>query len=260
MDIQFEKYEGTGNDFVMIDNRNLTFPKNDTELISRWCNRRFGIGADGLILIENDNFSDFSMVYFNADGRLGSMCGNGGRCAVAFAQSLGIARSETKFLAADGFHTAHTLTDGRIALQMSEVSEIQFVGDAVFLNTGSPHHVAFHEAVTECDVETLGASIRYSDRYAPAGTNVNFVEMLPDGSFKMRTYERGVEAETLSCGTGATAVAVAMHELGKTTDQNATLHVQGGTLEVSFEKIGSRYSNIVLTGPATFVFKGVISW
>ncbi len=260
MDIQFEKYEGTGNDFVMIDNRNLAFPKNDTELISRWCNRRFGIGADGLILIENDNFSDFSMVYFNADGRMGSMCGNGGRCAVAYAQSLGLAESETRFLAADGMHSARTLNDGRIALQMAEVTGIEPLDDAVFLNTGSPHHVTFYNRVAECDVQTLGAAIRYSDRYAPAGTNVNFVEMLADGSFRMRTYERGVEAETLSCGTGATAVAVAMHALGKTRNREVKLHVEGGALEVTFEKTGSRYHNIVLTGPATFVFKGVISW
>lgn len=260
MSIQFEKYEGTGNDFVMIDNRSLAFPKNDTGLISRWCDRRFGIGADGLILIENDNFSDFSMVYFNADGRPGSMCGNGGRCAVAYAQSLGLAGSETNFVAADGMHSARTLDDGRIALQMAEVSGVTIQADAVFLDTGSPHHVAFYAPVAECDVQNLGASIRYSDRYAPAGTNVNFVEIMADGSFKMRTYERGVEAETLSCGTGATAVAVAMYELGKTQEKNVKIHVEGGVLQVSFEKTGPRYHNIVLTGPARFVFKGIISW
>lgn len=260
MQIEFKKYEGTGNDFILIDNRNLVFPKNNTELISRWCDRRFGIGADGLILIENDKFSDFSMLYFNSDGRLGSMCGNGGRCAVAFARSLGMAGNEATFTAADGLHIAQMLPDGRIALGMSDVSEIRISDKAVFLNTGSPHHITFSQALDTCDVQSLGAKIRNSEEYAPHGTNVNFVAPQADGSFKIRTYERGVEAETLSCGTGATAVAIAMYELGKTSAQNIVIHVAGGTLSVAFRKNGFTYSDIVLTGLATMVFKGIITW
>ncbi|TBX70448.1 diaminopimelate epimerase [Flavobacterium silvisoli] len=260
MKINFTKYQGTGNDFVMIDNREGIFPKNDTVLIEKLCDRRFGIGADGLILLENDPETDFRMVYYNSDGNESSMCGNGGRCLVAFAKSLRLIGNETDFLATDGLHHASILNDGTISLQMKSVDMVTIANDYVFLNTGSPHHVMLVDDLKNFDVKTKGAQIRYSDLYGKAGSNVNFVKQLGDNHFALRTYERGVEDETLSCGTGATAVAIAMHALGKTDSHHIMLDVEGGKLEVSFVKEGSVYQNVFLKGPATFVFEGEITW
>jgi diaminopimelate epimerase len=260
MKINFTKYQGTGNDFVMIDNREGIFPKNDTQLIEKLCDRRFGIGADGLILLENDAETDFRMVYYNSDGNESSMCGNGGRCLVAFAKSLNAIGDETDFIATDGLHHASIIGDGTISLQMKEVEEVKTESDYVFLNTGSPHHVMMVDDLQNYDVKTNGAKIRYSDLYGKAGSNVNFVKQLGDNHFALRTYERGVEDETLSCGTGATAAAIAMHMLGKTNSHHIQLDVEGGKLEVSFVKEGDRYTNVFLKGPATFVFEGEITW
>ncbi len=260
MKITFIKYQGTGNDFVMIDNRQNSFPKKDTKLIEKLCDRRFGIGADGLILLENEEETDFRMVYYNADGRESSMCGNGGRCIVAFAKSLHvITDTETNFLATDGFHHASILENGTISLQMKDVDEVKITEDYVFLNTGSPHHVMLVDDIMNFDVKGKGAKIRYSDLYGKAGSNVNFVKQLSDNHFALRTYERGVEDETLSCGTGATATAIAMHATGKTQSHHILLDVEGGKLEVSFVKEGNVYKNVFLKGPATFVFEGIIN-
>ena len=257
----FYKYEGTGNDFIMIDNRELFFPKGDTRLIEKLCDRRFGIGADGLILLENDDVTDFRMVYYNSDGNESSMCGNGGRCIVAFAKKLHITEdTETDFIATDGLHHASILSQGMISLQMKNVDFVKKEEDYVFLNTGSPHHVMLVNDLKNYDVKTNGAQIRYSDLYGKAGSNVNFVAQLGDAHFALRTYERGVEDETLSCGTGATAAAIAMHTIGRTQAHHIHLDVEGGQLEVSFVKEGEQYSNVFLKGPATFVFEGAISW
>ncbi len=259
--LTFYKYQGTGNDFVMIDNRSGFFPKNNVELIEKLCNRRFGIGGDGLILLENDAAADFKMVYYNADGNESTMCGNGGRCIVSFAHFLEIFSNNTTFNAIDGLHYATISNNGIVALQMIDVIKdaIKKDNDFSFLFTGSPHHVALVNDITNFDVFNHGKNIRYSEPYQPGGTNVNFVEQLNADSFKIRTYERGVEDETLSCGTGATAVAIAMNNLGKTAANKITIQVEGGEVEVSFDQNEEKYYNVMLTGAAKQVFKGEIS-
>ena len=259
MQTEFYKYQGTGNDFVMIDNRSNFFPKDNIKLIEHLCDRRFGIGADGLILLENDVDTDFRMVYYNSDGNQSSMCGNGGRCLVAFAKRLNVIQNQTTFIATDGLHHATISEDGIVSLQMIDVSTVNITPDYAFLNTGSPHHVEIVDDLEHFDIKTNGAKIRYSDLYGKAGSNVNFVKQISENSFALRTYERGVEDETLSCGTGATAVAIAMNSIGKSTSNNIELNVQGGKLEVSFNKIDDQFTNVFLKGPAEFVFKGEIS-
>lgn len=259
MELTFYKYQGTGNDFVMIDNRDLKISKNNTKLIRKLCDRKFGIGADGLILLENSENpqDDFKMVYFNADGNESSMCGNGGRCLVAFARFLGIVKDSARFTAIDGPHDA-TVKDGIVSLKMQDVTEVSDNENFLFLDTGSPHHVVFAENIAQKDIKKEGAEIRYSDRYKSHGTNVNFVEAISADSFSVRTYERGVEDETLSCGTGVTAVALAAHSSGKTEAEKVELITQGGKLFVDFKKTENGYTDIWLSGPAEQVFKGEI--
>ncbi|GGK45179.1 MULTISPECIES: diaminopimelate epimerase [Flavobacteriaceae] len=258
MKLHFYKYQGAGNDFIMVDNRNLSFPKINTHLINKLCDRRFGIGADGLILLEPSKNEDFTMVYFNADGNEGSMCGNGGRCIVAFAKQLGIITDRTTFNAVDGLHYA-TIANEIVSLKMIDVSEIKVTDSYVFLNTGSPHHVLFSKNIAKINVKESGAKIRYGAPYFEVGTNVNFVEKITANSFKVRTYERGVEDETLACGTGVTAVAIAAHITNKTNENSIKVEVLGGDLEVSFEKVKNKYTNIFLKGPSQFVFEGKIA-
>lgn len=258
MQVEFYKYQGTGNDFVMIDNRSNFFPKDDVKLIERLCDRRFGIGADGLILLENDTETDFRMVYYNSDGNQSSMCGNGGRCLVAFANQLGVIDGKTTFIATDGLHHASVNTDSIVSLQMIDVNEIQKKDFYTFLNTGSPHHVQIVDDLEHYNVKENGAAIRYGELYGEKGSNVNFVKKVDNDTFSLRTYERGVEDETLACGTGATAVAIAMNAIGETDKTSINLNVEGGKLVVSFDKDNDGYSNVFLTGPAKFVFKGTI--
>lgn len=244
----------------MIDNRELEFSKNDTNLINRLCHRRFGIGADGLILLEKgaDEEDDFKMVYFNADGNQSSMCGNGGRCIVAFGRFLNIIKNTANFTAIDGKHRA-IINDKYISLKMKDVEAEDLNEAAIFLDTGSPHHIVFTEEVGDIDVKKEGARIRYSKVYEiQGGTNVNYVQ--PDGEnrFMVRTYERGVEDETYSCGTGVTAVALAAHATGRSTSNEIQLQTPGGDLKVSFEEENGKFFNIWLSGPAEFVFKGQI--
>jgi len=253
----FYKFQGTGNDFIFIDNRQELFNKNNTKLIAHLCNRRFGIGADGLILLENDDTSDFKMVYFNANGKQSTMCGNGGRCIVAFAAMLKLIKDKTIFKAIDGLHEA-TIKNGFVKLKMQDVTKVEAYDKHTFLNTGSPHHVTLVKDFKHFDVTTHGSKIRYGAPYTREGTNVNFVEQISTNTFAVRTYERGVEDETLSCGTGVTAVAIAMHARGKTKESEVVLNVEGGTLSVSFQKADNLYRNIWLQGPATLVFKGEI--
>ncbi|MBT8183310.1 MAG: diaminopimelate epimerase, partial [Eudoraea sp.] len=246
--------QGTGNDFILIDNRHEVFLKSNTKLIAKLCDRRFGIGADGLILLENDRSSDFRMIYYNADGKEGSMCGNGGRCIVAFAKYLGLIESEATFLATDGLHSA-SITDGTVQLHMTDVEEIREKPNAIFLNTGSPHHVQLVPHLEHFDVVKEGAKLRYG-LYGENGSNINFVEQLDSETFFVRTYERGVENETLSCGTGVTAVALAMHYSGKTLKNEIVVKTRGGDLTISFRKNGGNYNEVYLTGPAEQVYKG----
>ena len=259
MQFDFHKYQGTGNDFIMIDDRAGTFPSNDRRFIERCCNRRFGVGADGLILVQESDATDFKMVYFNADGRESTLCGNGARCTVAFAASLGMIAATTRFEAIDGEHTAVLHPDGTVALRMHDVTEINCAEGYTFLDTGSPHHVEMVDELNQYPVKEKGRSIRQGAPYLDAGSNVNFVEKIDDDLFAIRTYERGVEDETLSCGTGATAVAIAMHERGFTQAKQVNIKVEGGTLQVSFEKNGAQYTNIDLHGPAQFVFAGKLA-
>ena len=253
----FYKYQGTGNDFVMIDNRQQYFSKNDTKQIKYLCNRRFGIGADGLILLENHTDLDFKMVYYNADGNESSMCGNGGRCLVAFAKHLGVIKNKAVFEAIDGIHHA-TIENDTVKLQMLDVDSVEKHENHTFLNTGSPHHVQFEDSIDDFDIKTKGAKIRYGAPYNEVGSNVNFVKKLSDSSFRVRTYERGVEDETLSCGTGVTAVAIAMNAIGITNKTLVDLEVEGGKLQVCFNVENGVYKNVWLIGPAQFVFKGDI--
>jgi diaminopimelate epimerase len=257
MKLQFFKYQGTGNDFVMIDNRQNIFNKKDTKKIAFLCDRRFGIGADGLIVLENHPSVDFKMVYYNSDGNESSMCGNGGRCITAFAKYLGLITNEATFEAIDGLH--HSSIDGDVVkLQMQNVETIEDHKKHVFLNTGSPHHVQMEPHLKTLDIKTVGSKIRYGSPYNAAGANVNFVNKIANDIFAVRTYERGVEDETLSCGTGVTAVALAMHFMGETEKNRVTLQTPGGDLSVVFEKHKDSYSNIWLIGPAVQVYKGEI--
>ena len=256
MTVTFYKYQGTGNDFIMIDNRNGEFPKADNKLISYLCDRRFGIGADWLILLEEDSSSHFKMIYYNSDGNPGSMCGNGGRCIVAFAQFLGIIEQNVKFNAVDGLHHA-TINNGIISLRMQNVTEIMAKPNCLFLNTGSPHHVQMVSNLDAYNVMEEGAKLRYGI-YGESGSNINFVEQTSDNDFSVRTYERGVENETLSCGTGVTAVALGMHYWGKTKSEKVNVFTKGGDLSVKFNKGPKGYENIRLDGPAKQVFKGTI--
>ena len=252
MNLTFYKYQGTGNDFVMLDNRTNIFPKENTDIISRICDRHFGIGADGIILIENDTKFDFKMIYFNADGSQ-TFCGNGARCAVAFAKRLCLINEKTTFLAFDGTHFAEIKND-IISLQMINVDEILVHENSVFMDTGTQHHVEMVDNLKKYPVFKNGKKIR--DSYKDPGSNVNFVQQLDDHTFSVRTYEKGVENETLACGTGVTAVAIAMHKTNRTKSKIVSLPVEGGLLEVSFDEENGVYKNVFLKGPAEFVFKG----
>ena len=253
--IRFYKYQGTGNDFVMIDNRDLEFPKS-TELIEKLCDRRFGIGGDGLILLENDENSDFKMVYYNSDGNESTMCGNGGRCIVAFAHFLDIFEDKTTFDAIDGLHKAE-IKNGIVKLKMIDVNNIKTDGSDFVLNTGSPHYVKYVEMLNNYNVFKNGNEIRNSETYKKEGINVNFVEPLSEKEIFVRTYERGVEDETYSCGTGVTAAALTF--MDKNNQTSVAVKVLGGQLKVYAEKSGERFNDIWLEGPANQVFKGDIS-
>lgn len=259
MILHFYKYQGTGNDFIIIDNRQNQFPKNNTKLVKNLCDRRFGIGGDGLILLENDKTTDFAMIYYNSDGNTSTMCGNGGRCIVAFAKKLNIITDKTVFSAIDGHHYATIEQNNTVALQMIDVSNIVEGNNYLFLNTGSPHHIVWVSNIETVDVKKEGAKIRYSDLYGKEGANVNFIAQKNDTTFSIRTYERGVEDETFSCGTGVTAAAIALHHSNKIEKNTVTIETLGGVLQVNFSKENGNYQDVFLIGPATFVFEGDIN-
>ena len=252
-DIRFYKYQGTGNDFVMVDDRQSIWDLGNTARISALCDRKFGIGADGLILIRSHANYDFEVVYFNADGTQ-SFCGNGARCAVAFAAYLEIINQKTRFLAIDGPHEAY-LDQGMVALKKGDVSQIvESLGDA-FVHTGSPHHVRWVEHLDDYPVLEQGQLLRHDPCYAPGGSNVNFMQKLGDAEIFVRTFERGVENETLSCGTGVTAAALVCGAL--TQQKDIQIRTLGGNLRVTFEgNTHTGFTNIWLIGPAQQVFSG----
>ncbi len=258
MTIQFQKYQGTGNDFIIIDNRDMKFSQSDNALASRLCNRKFGIGADGLILLQNKQGYDFEMVYFNSDGNESSMCGNGGRCITEYARTIGLVKDKAVFYAIDGMHEAK-VKPSYVSLKMKDVTEVEITAPFAFLNTGSPHYVAFVSNIEKYDVEGEGKKIRNSSRFVEHGVNVNFAEKKYNELF-VRTYERGVEGETLSCGTGVTAAAlVAALRAVSTTQTECDVITLGGKLKVKFVKNNDNtFTDIWLEGPATFVFKGEI--
>jgi diaminopimelate epimerase len=259
MKLNFYKYQGAGNDFILVDNRTGKINHSNPQLISKLCDRRFGIGADGMMFLQNANGYDFEMVYYNADGKPSSMCGNGGRCIVAFAKHLGVIANETNFLAVDGPHYAKISESGDwVSLQMIDVDTVTRDADAYVLNTGSPHYVQLTSDLEHKDVYTEGYAIRNNPTYLAKGINVNFVEPLDNGYFA-RTYERGVEDETYACGTGVTAVALAMakenHQKGSIS---TPVKVLGGNLNIRFHYDGLKFTEIFLEGPAVKVFEGEI--
>lgn len=258
--VHFSKYHGTGNDFVVIDGRELGSSFPDQSLIQKLCHRRFGIGADGLIVLELSKRYDFAMSYFNADGREGSMCGNGGRCITAFAHRLGIAGSETTFEGIDGFHRATILPGGEVRLKLSDVNGIQALEDGYLLDTGSPHFVKFVQNLDQVVMEIEGKEIRHQSRFGKEGVNVNFVEsdMSADSLF-VRTFERGVEAETWSCGTGVTAAAISSYFHHKSDKVTYPIRTKGGELQVDFQaRPNFCFTDVYLTGPASHVYDGSI--
>lgn len=256
--IRFYKFQANGNDFILVDNRDHLFPENE-RLISRMCDRHFGVGADGLMLLDETPGFDFEMYYFNSDGRPGEMCGNGGRSLAAFAFLKKVAGRKMRFLAGDGPHSAeihgadntHRVFD--VSLKMQDVSEAQVLTDGYFLNTGVPHVVVFVENVEAVDVVAEGRRLRNDTRFAPAGTNVNFVEIRENRLF-VRTYERGVEDETLSCGTGVTASAMAAFL--KTGKSFLEIQAHGGDFMVTFLHDENGFRSVWLRGPAEWVFEG----
>ncbi|HIA36251.1 MAG TPA: diaminopimelate epimerase [Flavobacteriales bacterium] len=259
MKVHFDKYQGTGNDFIIIDNRALEFPKGDSVMISNLCNRNFGIGADGLILLENDEAADFRMVHFNSDGNQSSMCGNGGRCIVHYAQKQNIINSKAEFTAIDGVHTA-TIAGNDVRLSMNDVANIELSKENAYMNTGSPHYLLWYSDLDNLNIIERAREIRYNKQFSEIGTNVNFLNY-KNGIIEMRTYERGVEAETLSCGTGMVAAALFAFLSEKIPDGNECLiRTKGGETKVSFNPIGNgAFSDICLSGPADLVFNGEIN-
>lgn len=253
MNLNFYKYQGTGNDFVMVDDRAEGFDDENLSLVKEICDRKFGIGADGLILIRNHSEFDFEMIYFNADGSQ-SMCGNGARCAVAFSKFLRIVSGKTNFLAIDGPHEA-IITSNEVELKMANVDEVLPSGKDVFVDTGSPHHIRMVEDVKNYQVFEQGKQVRNHESYSPKGTNVNFVQEISDSRIFVRTYERGVENETLSCGTGVTAAALAYGK--KEGSQTVKIETLGGQLSVKFNRnADGSFQDIWLIGPAKQVYKG----
>jgi diaminopimelate epimerase len=257
MKIGFEKYHGTGNDFIVIDNYHHWFPLDDKKLVMRLCDRNFGIGSDGLMLVSPSREADFEMIFFNPDASK-SLCGNGSRCSVHFAHKLGLAKREGTLLTTDGLHAYRMNEDDTISIRMNDVEEFKLNDGNWFINTGSPHLMVLKGDIGKTDLLQEGRAFRYSEEYREmGGTNVNFVEANEDGSFKIRTYERGVENETLSCGTGVTAAALSMALEGRARTQ-ASFQTKGGLLTVEFERRDNTFTEIWLTGPAQHVFSGEI--
>jgi len=260
MEIQFHKYQGTGNDFIIIDNRKGECGNLSSETIKKLCDRRFGIGADGLMLLNEKEGYDFDMVYYNADGGIGSLCGNGSRCMIKFANSIGIIKEKYLFTAADGEHEAKLDFTGIVSIKMKDVAVLRNHKNDFLVDTGSPHYIRFESDLINLDVYKKGREIRFSPEFEKEGININFVEQLnePDKIF-VRTYERGVENETLSCGTGVTAAALVSYH-NENGFNEVEIKTKGGNLNVEFDRTADgSFENIWLCGPAEKVYEGVVS-
>jgi diaminopimelate epimerase len=257
MIVNFTKYHGTGNDFIIIDNRNGEYNAINAKQIKFMCDRHFGVGADGLMLLQNSKEHDFEMKYYNADGNESSMCGNGGRCITLYAQDLKIIRDKAIFTAIDGIHSS-TIDDGEVELKMSDVNGIEEKGNDFVLNTGSPHYVQFNNNAKEINVNIEGAKIRNGEAFIKDGINVNFIEVLANKTLFVATFERGVEAETLSCGTGVVASAL-VHIREKIGGNYVRVSTKGGTLMVKCVNQNKQYfTDIYLCGSAKKVFEGLM--
>ena len=255
--LHFYKYQGTGNDFVIIDNRDGSIQLSNKQ-VAILCDRHFGIGADGLMLLNKHQSYDFEMIYYNADGAPGTMCGNGGRCLTKFAFDKGIQPNKYSFIASDGEHEAVIDDNGWVHLKMIDVHEILKLNEATVLNTGSPHYIKQVSGISNYDVFIEGKNIRYNNTYNEKGINVNFVEWNENELF-VRTYERGVENETFSCGTGVTAAAIAM-SADSTGLQETKIRTLGGSLLIKFNKLNAQhFTDVWLCGPASFVYDGQIT-
>jgi diaminopimelate epimerase len=256
--IRFYKYHGAGNDFILIDNRQGLF-KADLHIIARMCDRHFGIGADGLIMLNKVPGYDFGMKYYNSDGRESTMCGNGGRCITAFADFLSLPGPEYHFLGIDGKHTGKIIgkqgNKYSVILSMKNIDGYRNFGEDIILDTGSPHYVRFVNDVNAVDLVKEGRNIRYSTEFQHDGINVNFVQQDGKGIF-VRTYERGVEDETLSCGTGVTASALAFAIKTAGNEGIVRVKTKGGDLAVHYVMEKSGFRDIYLEGPAELVFTG----
>jgi diaminopimelate epimerase len=255
--IEFFKYQGAGNDFIMIDNRLGVFQGNKVQFARQWCDRRFGIGSDGAIFIEKDTDADFLMDFYNPDGSQ-SFCGNGSRCAVAFFKYLGDIGNDYSFRAIDGVHQAK-VKGSQIHIHMNDVCGVEIIGEDHFIHTGSPHYISYCSSDDQRDIVEYGRNIRYSETYSPDGTNVNLIKELSTDTIDLRTYERGVENETFACGTGATAAALSFAFKNKLDHGTVKVKVKGGDLEVAFSRNIDNFNNVWLIGPAEFVFKGFIN-
>ena len=252
MKLKFDKYQGAGNDFVIINNLDGKYDLSE-EQIAKLCDRRFGIGADGLILVEKSNEADFAMKFYNSDGKTASMCGNGGRCIARYAFDHRIAPEAMKFIADDGIHEAEIIDSENVRIKMIDVCGIKIFDDGMWANTGVPHFVKFVDDIDDVDIDSDGCRLADDKRFAPERTNVNFTDNA--NGFRLRTYERGVEGETLACGTGTVATALCINTKDGISSP-ITLKAKGGLLKVYFEKNNNRYENIWLEGPAIKVFEG----
>lgn len=257
--MKFYKYTGAGNDFILFNDFNNNMLDLSAKQIQFMCDRHFGIGADGVMILKKSKVLDFDMEYFNADGSGGTMCGNGGRCLVAFAQKMGIIEKYTKFLASDGIHEAFINQRNIVKLKMIDVDEVKSIGNDFYCYTGSPHYIIFKDEIDKIDVYNEGGKIRYSDKFKKEGINVNFVKIEGNHAISIRTYERGVENETLACGTGSVAAALTCAKLNKFCSGEVVVHTKGGLLKVSFVKQDNKYEDIWLTGSADFVFEGELN-
>ena len=253
MIIDFYKFQGTGNDFIMIDDREEEFDMKDSVLVKSLCERRFGIGSDGLILLQNHDTYAFEMIFLNSTGERSTFCGNGGRCIIAFAYLLEIFDKNCKFMAYDGVHEG-SIDKNMVSLKMADVKEVNVREDSVVLDTGSLHLVKLVDNVKTINVLNKGKKLRFSKEFGDYGINVNFAEV--NELISIRTYERGDEMESLSCGTGSVATAIALYEIGKTDDKEINIHTTGGELKVSFNHDGKKYTNIWLSGESSMVYSG----